>query len=143
MTAARRRRKRPGWIRRKLGRWAWRRVHRWAADVRARAKKTLAPRVIHPSAKERSWQRQFPDPRRPEPLEMRPQEEWDEEWEALFHNGWHVEFTVDSFDRKADLREAAYEAGVRRHGEIVRSLQIVNIDPRNDLAERARRRGMT
>ena len=141
--ARRRKPRRNGWIRRRVGRWAWRRVHAWASRVKARAKTATAPKVIHSTRGNGNWERQFPDVRRrPPPLNetMEKLDEWAEEYEAQFGNGWRVPFQVDAYDR-VPLKQAAYDAGVLRHGEIVRSLQIVQIDPCNDLARRAAARG--
>jgi hypothetical protein len=137
-----RRRKRDGWIRRRVGRWAWRRVHSWASGVKARARKAVAPKVIHSTRGNGAWERKFPDPRRrPPPLTetIEKLDEWNEEYEVTFGNGWKVPFQVDAYER-VSLKQAAYDAGVLRHGEIVRSLQIVQIDPCNALAEESARR---
>jgi hypothetical protein len=127
-------------IRKWLGRWAWRKIHTWAASVRAGAKKVTEARVIVASAKQRLWERQFPNPNKPE-LHMEKLEEWTEEYEAVFGNGWRVDFEVDALDTATTTREAAYDAAVLRHGEIARSLHLVEVRPLNPLAEQAMRKG--
>jgi len=135
MTARRRTvgRKRKSRLRRKLERWAWRRVSTWAADKRAKIRKAVAPRVVIASAAQRAWERQFPNVNAPQRLEMRKVEEWMAEFEAVFANGWRVEFAVSIYDHKT-LREEAYDFAVLAHGEIMRSVELIEITPVNELA---------
>lgn len=130
-----------GRIRKWVGRWAWRKVHTWATRTRARARRAFQPRTIHASAKQRVWERQFPNPRRQPSLAetMEKLDEWMEGYEAVFANGWHVPFEIDTY-RAATLREAAYDAAELAHGTVARSLQIIEIRPVNELAEQALRR---
>jgi hypothetical protein len=126
-----------GVFRRALGRWAWGKVHSWAGRVKARSKKTFGPKVIHSSAKQHQWQRRFPDPRRQAPLpeSMQRVEEWQATFTVLLDNGWEVSFEVDIHDHKVSIREAAYDAAARVHGEVARSRLIADITPTNQAAE--------
>jgi phage terminase large subunit GpA-like protein len=123
------------WLRRKVRRWAWRKIHKWAAGVktrtRARAKKIFGPQVVSASA----WERQFPDPRRPQ-LVMRQldTEDWRAEFEAVFSNAWRAEFQVDIHHVDKPLREYAYDAAVLQYGEISRSLSLIEVTPLNAAA---------
>lgn len=128
--------KRPGVIRRAVGRWAWRKVHAWAAEQRRRIRKTFKPRVVIASAKQRQWERQFPDARRTPPLPetIERVEEWMATFTAELDNGWRVPFQVDIHNREP-LRQAAYDAAEIAHGAIARTREIVDIEPTNELAE--------
>jgi hypothetical protein len=125
-------------IRKAIGRWAWRQIHNWAATQRQRIRKALAPKVIVASAKRHQWERQFPNPRRRRPLTetIERVDEWMAQFEAHLGNGWIVPFEVDIHDTRISLREAAYEAAVRMHGEIARGRTIVDVVPTNDLGEK-------
>jgi hypothetical protein len=131
--------KRSGVIRRALGRWAWRQVTNWAETQRSRIRKLTKPKVVHASAKRRAWELQYPDPRRkPPPLTetIERKDEWMAAFEVELDNGWTVPFEVDIYEpRRRPLRELAYDAAVRAHGEITRSRTIVDLRPMNDLAD--------
>lgn len=127
------RRKRKGIIRRAIGRWAWRQVHNWASVQRARFRKAFGPKVIHPSAKLRAWELQFPDPRRHPEHVMERVDEWMADFTAVLDNDWEVPFSVDVHKRQP-LEEAAYEAAERIHGPVARTRSIVDVRPENDLA---------
>jgi hypothetical protein len=120
-------------LRKAIGRWAWRQVSNWAQTQRARLRKTFAPKVVHPSAKLRAWELQFPDPRRHPERVMERVDEWLAEFTAVLDNSWEVPFQVDVHDRQP-LAEAAYEAAERIHGPVARTRSIVDIRPENDLA---------
>lgn len=132
-------RKRPGVFRRALGRWAWRQVRNWSEVQRSRIRKLTKPQVVHASAKHRAWELQYPDPRRrPPPLTetIERKDEWMAAFEVVLDNGWQVPFEVDIYEaHRRSLREHAYDAAVRVHGEIARSRNITEIRPMNDLAD--------
>jgi hypothetical protein len=127
-------RRKPGWLRRKLGKWAHRKATEWVKIQKVRMRKTFGPKVIVPSAKRRVWQRRFPDPRRKPERVMERVEEWTAEFTAELDNGWRVPFQVD-FYRRRPLDEAAYDAAEREHGPVARTRTIVDMEPCNDLAE--------
>jgi hypothetical protein len=136
--AKRKRTKRTGVIRRALGRWAWRQVRNWTQVQRSRVRKLTKPKVVHASAKQHAWELQFPDPRRrppPLPETIERKDEWMAAFEVVLDSGWTVPFEVDVYEpHRRSLREQAYEATVRAHGEIARSRTIVEMRPLNDLA---------
>jgi hypothetical protein len=136
-TRKRKHKRKSHWFRRAVARWAWRQVRNWAAVQRSRIAKPFRTKVIHASAKQHVFERQFPDPRRQPPLPetIERVEEWTATFDVELDNGWVVPFTVDVYDRRTSLREAAYDAAVLAHGEIARSRPIVDIRATNDLAD--------
>lgn len=120
-------------IRKAIGRWAWGEVQNWARVQRRRLKKMFGPRVIHPSAKLRSWELQFPDGRRKPEHVMERVEEWMADFTAVLDNGWEAPFSVD-IHRHQSMEEAAYASAERIHGAIARTRLIADIRPENALA---------
>lgn len=134
----RRKGKHHGVFRRALGRWAWGKVHSWAKRVRAGtkagAKKVFGAKVIASTSKGYRTANQYPNPNRRVPLteSMRRVDEWLARFVVLLDNGWEVPFEVDIYEpRRPSIREAAYEAAARVHGEIARSRAIADITSTN------------